>query len=200
MGKVFSLIRAAAAWYQGLALTTQTVLFGFVSAAIVVGGLYVFRPDGGVGASAGGAMGGGLRADWMLVSDHEISEGQAIKPSEALEQSGSLVLFAAMGTPVLAATDGEIVEKADIPGFGTVIEIKGGRNLPFIIYYYLDQVMLEKGATVTKGDTIGLTGKVAGAVEDGVMIEIFDADHEPIPFSRLGKTEAALENAVLGRL
>lgn len=65
---------------------------------------------------------------------------------------------AAVGTPVLAAQDGVVRFSGTMRGFGEVVWIDHGADL-LTIYAHLSERRAPAGASVARGDTIGLSGQ-----------------------------------------
>lgn len=73
-------------------------------------------------------------------------------------------IFAARGTPVVAAEDGTITRAGENNLGGKVIFVRvgGGRNIS-LYYAHLDTQLVEVGQRVKKGDTLGLMGNTGNA-------------------------------------
>ncbi len=72
---------------------------------------------------------------------------------------------AAVGTPVYAMNTGLVAFKANLRNYGNVVALDHGLGL-LTIYMHLDEVLVEKGEMVEKGELIarsGQTGYVLGA-------------------------------------
>ena len=75
---------------------------------------------------------------------------------ESSRHSG-LDIAAPRGTPVLAANNGIVTFASDLIVSGNVIVLDHGYGL-FTSYVHLDELYVEKGDTITKGDIIGAVG------------------------------------------
>jgi len=72
-------------------------------------------------------------------------------------------IFAKKGTPVVAITDGIIVEKGNSPRGGKTLWLQSVTH-PWTVYYaHLDQHKVKKGQYVKKGDIIGTVGNTGNA-------------------------------------
>ncbi len=73
-------------------------------------------------------------------------------------------IFAARGTPVVAAEEGSVTRVGENNLGGKVIfmRVGGGRNIS-LYYAHLDSQLVEVGARVKKGDTLGLIGNTGNA-------------------------------------
>jgi len=73
-------------------------------------------------------------------------------------------IYAPLGTPVFASSDGIVIEKNFSPHLGLYIKIKHNDDI-YTLYGHLNRVFVNKGEFVRKGDIIGevgLTGKTSG--------------------------------------
>jgi murein DD-endopeptidase MepM/ murein hydrolase activator NlpD len=90
-------------------------------------------------------------------------------------------IYAPLGTPVFASSDGIVVEKSFSPIFGLYIKIKHNGDI-YTLYGHLNRVFVNKGDFVRKGDIIGevgLTGKTSGP---HLHFEILRNDEPFYPF------------------
>lgn len=72
-------------------------------------------------------------------------------------------IFAARGTPVLAATDGSISFTGNRGLGGKQVWLRDGLFGKSLYYAHLDSIMIATGTRVKKGDTLGLVGNTGNA-------------------------------------
>ena len=72
-------------------------------------------------------------------------------------------IFAPRGTPVLAATDGRVSSVRTTRRGGNVVWLRDERRGTSIYYAHLERQLVERGATVRQGDTLGLVGNSGNA-------------------------------------
>ena len=72
-------------------------------------------------------------------------------------------IFASRGTPVVAATEGFITRTGNTGLGGKQVWQRDGRLGNSLYYAHLDSIMVQGGAQVKTGDTIGLVGSTGNA-------------------------------------
>lgn len=72
-------------------------------------------------------------------------------------------IFAPRGTPVVAATDGRVSSVRSTPRGGNVVWLRDERRGQSLYYAHLDRQLVERGAVVRQGDTLGLVGNTGNA-------------------------------------
>ncbi|HEV7331200.1 MAG TPA: M23 family metallopeptidase [Flavisolibacter sp.] len=72
-------------------------------------------------------------------------------------------IFASKGTPVVAITDGVIVERGNTPIGGKVLWLKSSTHGWTAYYAHLDKQSVKEGQYVRKGQVIGTVGKTGNA-------------------------------------
>ncbi|MCB0841019.1 MAG: peptidoglycan DD-metalloendopeptidase family protein, partial [Bacteroidetes bacterium] len=72
-------------------------------------------------------------------------------------------IFAAKGTPALAAIDGYVSRVKEGGLGGKVVWLRDGSRSQSLYYAHLDTQMVRQGQYVKKGDTLGLVGKTGNA-------------------------------------
>lgn len=72
-------------------------------------------------------------------------------------------IFARRGTPVVAATDGRVTSVRNTPRGGNVVWLRDDRRGYSLYYAHLDRQLVEAGAVVRQGDTLGLVGNTGNA-------------------------------------
>lgn len=72
-------------------------------------------------------------------------------------------IFARQGTPVVAITDGVIVERGNTPIGGKVLWLKSATHGWTAYYAHLDKQSVREGQYVRKGQVIGTVGKTGNA-------------------------------------
>jgi peptidoglycan LD-endopeptidase LytH len=73
-------------------------------------------------------------------------------------------IFAARGTPVIASADGVVTRVNENNLGGKVVWMRPADQNLSLYYAHLDQQLVTAGATVRKGDTLGLIGNTGNAV------------------------------------
>lgn len=102
-------------------------------------------------------------------------------------------IFAARGTPVIAATAGTITRVAETAIGGRVVWLADAQHPQSLYYAHLDRQLVRPGQTVRLGDTLGLVGNTGNArttaphLHFGVYGQ--SGAHDPLPF--LQRTEPA---------
>ena len=86
-------------------------------------------------------------------------------------------IFAPEGTPVVAAADGVVDYSGRISGYGETITLAHDGGLR-TLYAHLSRRYAARGASVSRGDTIGLVGRTA----DGECGRYFCADPPHLHF------------------
>ncbi len=77
-------------------------------------------------------------------------------------------LYAAVGTPVLAARSGKVIAARHTRGMGNFVIIRHWGNIT-TIYGHLSKIYVSKGRFVRQGDVIGAVGKTGNANYRGIM-------------------------------
>jgi murein DD-endopeptidase MepM/ murein hydrolase activator NlpD len=72
-------------------------------------------------------------------------------------------IFAPRGTPVLAAAEGVVTRVQETPRGGRVVWVRDERRGNSLYYAHLDRQLVERGAPVKIGDTLGLVGNTGNA-------------------------------------
>ena len=72
-------------------------------------------------------------------------------------------IFAPRGTPVIAAANGYVTSIRETPRGGKVVWLRDERRGLSIYYAHLDRQLVENGARVEVGDTLGLVGNTGNA-------------------------------------
>lgn len=72
-------------------------------------------------------------------------------------------IFAARGTPVVAAADGRVSSVRTTRIGGNVVWLRDEERGQSLYYAHLDRQLVERGALVRKGDTLGLVGNSGNA-------------------------------------
>ncbi|HSL71202.1 MAG TPA: M23 family metallopeptidase [Longimicrobiales bacterium] len=72
-------------------------------------------------------------------------------------------IFAPRGTPVIAVADGQVTRVRETERGGRVVWIRDERRGLSLYYAHLDRQLVDPGASVTVGDTIGLVGNTGNA-------------------------------------
>ncbi|GAA1456338.1 M23 family metallopeptidase [Williamsia maris] len=87
---------------------------------------------------------------------------------------GGIDFAAPLGTPIHAATDGEIVEAGPASGFGNWIQVKSADGT-ITMYGHMASsgVLVSKGQKVTAGDIIGLVGNEGFSTGPHVHVEVW---------------------------
>jgi peptidoglycan LD-endopeptidase LytH len=73
-------------------------------------------------------------------------------------------IFASRGTPVIASADGVVTRVNESNLGGKVVWMRASDQNLSLYYAHLDQQLVTPGATVKKGDTLGLMGNTGNAV------------------------------------
>jgi len=63
-----------------------------------------------------------------------------------------------VGTPVLAASAGKVIEAETIAGYGTVVKIQHAQRTQ-TFYAHLSKLAVKKGQTVERGEVIAYSGR-----------------------------------------
>lgn len=72
-------------------------------------------------------------------------------------------IFAPLGTPALAATEGTVRRVRETPVGGKVVWIRDDRRRRSLYYAHLDSQLVRRGQRVSPGDTVGLVGNTGNA-------------------------------------
>lgn len=72
-------------------------------------------------------------------------------------------IYASKGTPVVAITDGIIVERANMPVGGKTLWLKAADHRWTAYYAHLDKQLVREGQLVRKGQVIGTVGNTGNA-------------------------------------
>ena len=72
-------------------------------------------------------------------------------------------IFARKGTPVVAVSDGVIVNRANMPIGGKTLWLKAANNSWTAYYAHLDRQLVREGERVHKGQVIGTVGNTGNA-------------------------------------
>lgn len=72
-------------------------------------------------------------------------------------------IFAGRGTPVLAVTEGRVSRVRTTPRGGRVVWLRDERRGQSLYYAHLEEQLVENGALVRRGDTLGLVGNSGNA-------------------------------------
>jgi peptidoglycan LD-endopeptidase LytH len=73
-------------------------------------------------------------------------------------------IFAPRGTPVLAASDAEVIRVGRRDRGGNVVVLRDGARDILLYYAHLDEQLVETGARVRPGDIIGTVGNTGNAI------------------------------------
>ncbi len=115
-------------------------------------------------------------------------------------------IFAPRGTPVVAAAAGTVYRVNETPRGGRVVWLRDERRGYRFYYAHLDRQLVENGASVQPGDTLGLVGNTGNArttpphLHFGVYMR-GEGPIDPMPFvRRIGTTPPALavDTALIG--
>ena len=87
------------------------------------------------------------------------------------------------GTAVLAANDGKVGYAGPFRGYGNLVVLEHSANL-FSVYGYLEQVKVEPGQRLSRGERIGTAGVREGAAAPGFYFEVRKGD-KAVPASDL---------------
>ena len=96
--------------------------------------------------------------DWPVQGSIMYSFGRAINPNNTSIRWNGIGIEAALGTPVKAISDGEIMVAEPIGTYGTTVIIQHGGG-DYSVYGSLQRVSVVKGAKVKKGQVIGTVGQ-----------------------------------------
>ncbi len=113
-------------------------------------------------------------------------------------------IFAASGTPVIAAADGRVNRVGLNNLGGKVIFLRPkGRNLS-LYYAHLDSQLVQMGESVKKGDTIGLVGNTGNAVTTAPHLHfgIYTTGGaiDPLPFIKINDKQPPSINLSMNKL
>jgi len=75
------------------------------------------------------------------------------------------------GTPIMASADGEVTFAGTRSGYGLVVEISHGDGVGSL-YAHLNEILIEAGAVVSQGDTIGTLGATGNASTPHLHYEV----------------------------
>jgi len=102
-------------------------------------------------------------------------------------------ILAARGTPVLAAQNGVVAYVGnELRGFGNLLLLKHADGW-VTAYAHLDRVTVARGATVRRGDSIGLVGSSGNVAVPQLHFEIRKGSRAVDPLGQLGAQRAALD-------
>lgn len=104
---------------------------------------------------------------------------------------------AALGTPVWAAADGTVVIAGRVKGYGNLVAIDHGSGM-VTRYGHLNEIMVNVGSQVKRGDTIGTVGKTGKATGSHLHFEVIERNkfRDPGAFLRgTTATEGAVRTA-----
>ena len=62
-----------------------------------------------------------------------------------------------VGTPVLAASAGKVIQAGTIAGYGTIVKIQHAKRIQ-TVYAHLSKLAVKKGQTVNRGEIIAYSG------------------------------------------
>jgi lipoprotein NlpD len=145
----------------------------------------VQKSESGARQASKGTGGPGGKSSGRRVaslSPHGPNGGHFIWPVEGVltskygQRSGNfhagIDLAAPIGTPVVAADDGEVIHAADqTTGYGNLVIIKHRDNF-FTVYGHLSEILVESGERVRKGQVIGKVGNTGRSTGPHLHFEI----------------------------
>jgi len=114
-------------------------------------------------------------------------------------------IFAARGTPVLAAADGRITRVHETAIGGRVVWLADAAGRQSIYYAHLDRSLIREGEIVSAGDTVGLVGNTGNArtTSPHLHFGIYrrgEGPVDPFPYVHEPREQAPPISASLGRL
>ena len=112
-------------------------------------------------------------------------------------------IFAPRGTPVLAASEGRVTRVQTTPIGGHVVWVRSEEHGHSEYYAHLDLQLVESGARVSPGDTLGLVGNTGNAVTTPPHLHfgIYSRGPvDPLPFLRNPSTPPATPRFARERL
>lgn len=128
------------------------------------------RADGAAGSTA--SMVASLTAGTSIDTQRQLAEEAARRPQAAMPAVGSLTsgfgqrwgslhggadIANAIGTPILAAGDGTVIDAGPAQGFGNWVRIMSDEGT-MTVYGHMEEVLVSTGQRVQAGQTIALMG------------------------------------------
>jgi len=111
------------------------------------------------------------KLDWPVDGAIIYTFGRAVNPNNTAIRWNGIGIEAALGTPVKAIADGEIMVAEPIGTYGlTVIVQHGGGD--YSVYGSLQRAQVAKGARVRKGQVIGTVGRADPDLSPHLHLEI----------------------------
>lgn len=111
------------------------------------------------------------KLDWPVDGAIIYTFGRAVNPNNTAIRWNGIGIEAALGTPVKAIADGEIMVAEPIGTYGlTVIVQHGGGD--YSVYGSLQRAQVAKGAKVRKGQVIGTVGRADPDLNPHLHLEI----------------------------
>lgn len=93
-------------------------------------------------------------------------------PKNGGQANDGLNIASPLGTQVLASKDGTVAYAGnELRGFGNMVLVRHSGGM-FTVYAHLDQIMVSKDASVTRGQVVGTVGQSGGVSEPQLHFEI----------------------------
>ena len=89
------------------------------------------------------------------------------------------------GTPVYAMSSGEVAFASTMTDFGLVVWIAHGDAI-LTVYAHLSEILVVEGQTVTRDESLGLSGRSGNATGPHLHFEIWGRGHQVDPVLMLG--------------
>lgn len=89
------------------------------------------------------------------------------------------------GTPVYAMSSGEVAFAGTMTDFGLVVWIAHGDAI-LTVYAHLSEILVVEGQTVTRDESLGLSGRSGNATGPHLHFEISGRGHQVDPVLMLG--------------
>jgi peptidoglycan LD-endopeptidase LytH len=96
-------------------------------------------------------------------ADQSIQSGFGAPRDGGVREHHGIDIFAPRGTPVLAVAAGVVSRVRETPRGGRVVWVRDEQRGNNLYYAHLDQQLVENGAMVQIGDTLGLVGNTGNA-------------------------------------
>jgi septal ring factor EnvC (AmiA/AmiB activator) len=111
------------------------------------------------------------KLDWPVEGDIIYRFGRAVNPNNTTIRWNGIGIKAALGTPVKAIADGEVMLAEVIGTYGQSVIIQHGGG-DYSVYGSLQRTMVTKGTKVTRGQVIGTVGQADPDVDPHLHLEI----------------------------